>query len=356
MSATTTYNGNDTFHGWAASAKGAPLVLQEMTLKQWTEDDVEIKISHCGMCGSDDHYLCESWGPSTYPCVVGHEIVGTVTRVGKNVKYVKVGDRAGVGAQSGACQRCENCLTGNPNTCSDLKGFILTYGSRWPCGTPSYGGYADKWRGDQHFVFKVPDNMTNEIAATFFCAGITTYAPLKRTDVKAHSVVGVMGIGGLGHYGVLWAKAMGAKVIGMSHSDKKRDVALELGCDDYIVTSDKEDRKRYFKKMTHILCTGTSPDFQWEPYFDLLKVNGHFINVSLPKWDFPPFHTYDILKNQVFIHGSAIGSPNEIREMLKFAAEKNVRPWIQKYSMKDVNKAMENFRAGKPRFRFVLEN
>ncbi|KAI7903691.1 uncharacterized protein BX663DRAFT_507308 [Cokeromyces recurvatus] len=220
----------------------------------------------------------------------------------------------------------------------------------------AYGGYANKWRGDYRFVFKLPDDLPNDVAATFFCAGVTTYAPLKRTNVSSSSVVGVMGIGGLGHYGILWAKAMGAKVIGMSHSDRKREVALELGCDDYIITSDSEAMAKYQHKMTHILCTGTSPDFQWATYLALLRPNGHFINVSAPDWDFPGMNVMTLLLNQIFIHGSCIGSPAEIREMLDFAAKHNVRPWIQKYSMKDVNKALEDFRAGKPRFRYVLEN
>lgn len=266
---------------------------------------------------------------------------------------MKVGDRAGVGAQSGSCHECKNCLEGNENVCSNI---VLTYGSKWYCGTPSSGGYADKWRGDYRFAFKIPDNLSSEVASTFFCAGITTYAPLKRTNVDKNSTVGVMGIGGLGHYGILWAKAMGAKVVGMSHNEKKHDVALELGCDDYISTSSQEDMAKYNNTLTHILCTGTSPDFQWAPYFALLRVNGQFINVSAPNWNFPELSPLYLIMNQVNISGSAIGSPAEIEDMLEFAAEHNVRPWIDVFPMRDVNKVLDDFRAGKPRFRYVLEN
>lgn len=140
--------------------------------------------------------------------------------------------------------------------------FTGTYNGIWPNGDKSYGGYADKWRGDCRFVFKIPDNLSNEVACTYFCAGVTTYGPLKRHNVNADSVVGVMGIGGLGHYGIMWAKAMGATVVGMSHNDKKREVAAELGADDYIVTSDASDLARYKAKFSHILCTGTGQDFK----------------------------------------------------------------------------------------------
>lgn len=210
-------------------------------------------------------------------------------------------------------------------------------------------------RGDYRFVIKVPDNLPSEVAATFYCGGVTTYAPLKRANVGPNSVVGILGVGGLGHYGVLFAKAMGAKVIGMSHSDAKAEVAKELGCDDFIVTSSDESMAKYKKQLTHILCTGTSRDFTWNRFFTLLKANGHFINVSAPGWDFPQVGM-ELIRHQVNISGSMIGSPAEIVEMLEFAAEHNIRPWIKTYPMSKVNEAIQDFRDGKPRFRFVLEN
>lgn len=234
--------------------------------------------------------------------------------------------------------------------------FTGTYNGIWPNGDKSFGGYADKWRGDSRFVFKIPDSMTNEVACTFFCAGVTTYGPLKRHGVNKDSVVGVMGIGGLGHFGIIWAKAMGAKVVAMSHSDKKKEVAKELGADDFISTSDAEDMKKYKSELSHILCTGTGNDFKWETYTPLFRPNGIFINVGLPEWNFPEIRPMLLSMGQVTICGSAIGSPAEIEDMLIFAAKKNIKPWLTTYSMKDAPKAIEDFRAGKPRFRFVLEN
>lgn len=165
-----------------------------------------------------------------------------------------------------------------------------------------------------------------------------------------------MGVGGLGHYGILWAKAMGARVIAMSHSDKKKDVALELGADEYVTTSNEDELDKLKGEVTHILCTGTGQDFKWETYAKLFGPNGVFINVGLPSWNFPEIPPMLLAINQFNICGSAIGAPHEIEEMLKFASEKNVKPWIKKYPMKEAPQAVDDFNAGKPRFRFVLEN
>ncbi|GAN08231.1 NADP-dependent alcohol dehydrogenase [Mucor ambiguus] len=343
----------DHFTAWAGVAKGEPLKQIELKLKEWDDDSVEMEVSHCGICGSDIHTLDSDWSATKYPICVGHEIVGKVTRVGKNVTNLVVGDRAGVGAQSGSCGECTHCKEGMENVC--FGGSVGTYNGTWKCGTPSSGGYSNKWRGDYRFAFKVPDNLPSEVAATFFCGGATLFAPLKRHNVNSESVVGILGIGGLGHYGILFAKAMGAKVIGMSHSDAKAEVAKELGCDDFIVTSSDESMAKYKKQLTHIVCTGTSRDFSWNRFFTLLKANGHFINVSAPGWDFPQVGM-ELLRHQVNITGSMIASPAEIIEMLDFAAEHNIRPWIKTYPMSKVNEAIQDFRDGKPRFRFVLEN
>ncbi|KAI8365267.1 chaperonin 10-like protein [Radiomyces spectabilis] len=344
----------DTFHGWACPGKDQPLEWKELPLKAFDDDSVEMNVTHCGICGSDIHTMDSGWGPTDYPCVVGHEIVGLCTRVGKNVTNVKVGDRIGVGAQSGACLECDNCKGGDENICE--RKMIGTYNSRWPNGDKSFGGYADKWRGHYRFVFKVPDAMSNEVAATFFCAGVTTYAPLKRANVKPGDKVGVIGIGGLGHFAVQWAKAMGAKVVALSHSDRKRDDAKALGCEDTIVTSDKEAMKAQQGTFTHIICTNAANNFDWPLFLGLLKANGHFIMVALPETPLNGIPAGMLIMRQVTLSGSLIGSPRVIQEMLEFAAEHNVKPWLNKYSMKDCPEAVQAMRDGKARYRIILEN
>ncbi|KAI9010507.1 chaperonin 10-like protein [Phycomyces nitens] len=345
---------SDTFHGWACPGKDKPLEWTELPLKEFDDYAVEMNVTHCGICGSDIHTLDSGWCPTNYPCVVGHEITGVCTRVGKNVKRIKVGDRIGVGAQSGSCLKCESCKKGEENLCTG--GFVGTYDSHWPNGDKSFGGYADKWRGHEHFVFKVPDNMSNELAATFFCAGVTTYSPLKRFGVKPGDKVGVIGIGGLGHFGVQWAKAMGATVVALSHSDRKRADCKELGCHDYIVTSKKEEMDAQKGTFTHILSTSFGREFDWGHYLGLLKPNGHFIIVGIPEVPLSGIPALVLAMRQVSIVGSAIGSPAVIEDMLQFAAAHGVKPWISKYPMKEANEAVKAMREGKARYRFVLEN
>ncbi|ORY94376.1 chaperonin 10-like protein [Syncephalastrum racemosum] len=344
----------DTFHGWACTGKDEPLQWQELPLKAFDADTVEMKVSHCGICGSDLHTMDSGWGPTDYPCVVGHEIVGTATRVGENVKHIQVGDRIGVGAQSGSCLNCDRCKNDEENLCEN--GLIGTYNSRWQNGDKTFGGYADKWRGHQRFVFKVPDNMSNELAATFFCAGVTTYAPLKRYGCKAGDKVGVIGIGGLGHFAVQWAKAMGASVVALSSSDRKREDAKALGCDDYVVTSDADAMKKHSGSFTHIVCTSFAGCMDWAAYLSLMKANSHFIMVALPEEPLSGIPAGLLAIRQIALVGSCIGSPQTIEEMLEFAAKTGVKPWIQKYPLKDTPAAVQAMRDGKARYRIVLEN
>lgn len=277
-----------------------------------------------------------------------------VTKVGPNVKNIKVGDRVGIGAQCGSCLECTNCKNGLENIC-EVK-TVLTYNDRWQNGDKTYGGYATKWRGHQRFVFRIPDEMPNDIAATFLCAGVTTYAPLKRYGVKPGDKVGVIGIGGLGHFAVQWAKAMGAQVVALSSSDRKREDAKALGCDDYVITSDKDALNKHAGTFTHIVCTNFSNKFDWPMYLRLIKANGYFIMVALPEEPLKGIPAGLLAVRQISLVGSFIGSPNDIEDMLKFAAATGVRPWINKYSMKDAPAAVQAMRDGKPRYRIVLEN
>ncbi|KAI9317761.1 chaperonin 10-like protein [Dichotomocladium elegans] len=342
-----------TVHGWVCNGKDQPLVWSEQPRKTFDEDTVDLNITHCGICASDLFTLDSGWGKTDYPCIVGHEIVGVVTRVGKNVKNVQVGDRAGVGAQCMSCLQCHPCQHQHENLCPDMVG---TYNGRWPrTNERTFGGYADVWSGHYNFVFKIPDELPSEVAATFFCAGVTTYAPMKRYNVNSQSVVGVIGIGGLGHFAVQWGKALGAKVVALSHSDRKREDAKKLGCDDYFVTGEKESLARARQSLTHIICTSFGNNFDWGSILGLLKPGGVFIMVAIPSsnlTDIPPI----FVPRQLTLAGSCIGSPEEIREMLDFACKTGVRPWISKYPMTEAPEAVQAMRDGKARYRFVLEN
>ncbi|KAI8072936.1 chaperonin 10-like protein [Gongronella butleri] len=345
---------NDTFHGWACTEAGGPMKWTELPLKQFDSDTVEINVSHCGICGSDISTMDSGWGPTRYPCVVGHEICGTVTRIGDNVTRFAVGDRVGVGAQSGSCLKCDACQSGNEHLCQ--VGMVGTYNSKWPSGDKAFGGYSDKWRGHQHFVFKVPATMTNDICATFLCAGITTYSPLKRHGVQPGSRVGVRGLGGLGHFAIMWAKAMGAEVVCLSTSERKKPDALALGCTDFVVTTDRATMKKHRNTFTHIIDTTYDQNTSWVTLFSLLKVNSTFILVGIPESTIDGIHAGLLAAKQINFVGSMIGSPAMIEDMLAFADKHKIRPWITKYKMSQVPEAVQAFRDGKTRYRIVLEN
>lgn len=244
-----------------SSAKGN-MVWEEFTPKKWEESDVDIEISHCGICGSDLHTLRSGWGETPYPCCVGHEIVGRAVRVGSQVKHVKEGDRVGVGAQSDSClqrdgKKCDACASGNEQYCLEV---VNTFAGKHFNGGTSYGGYASHNRTPGHFVFQIPEGLPSELAAPMLCGGVTLYSPLKHYGCGPGKRVGIVGVGGLGHFGVLFAKALGADhVVGISRkADKKKDV-LKLGADAYLASDDKDWTKDYVNSLDLIISTVSSP-------------------------------------------------------------------------------------------------
>lgn len=197
------------FEGWQGHDPGSVkgnMKWGEYQPKPFEDNDVDIQITHCGVCGSDLHMLRSGWMPAPYPVVVGHEIVGKAVRVGSQVKDIKVGDRVGVGAQSSSCKQsdCEACGQGMDQHCQ-IAG-VDTYADNYPDGSKSWGGYANYSRVPDHFVFKIPDGLSSEEAAPMLCGGITVYAPLVENGAGPGKKVGIAGLGGLGHFGVVFAK------------------------------------------------------------------------------------------------------------------------------------------------------
>lgn len=356
-----------TFTGWVAHDATSPLTFTTFEPKPFTATDVEIKVTHCGICGTDMHTLRSGWGPADYPCVVGHEIIGTVTRLGSGVcklasspasRDIKLGDRVGIGAQSMSClnPECEACADGKENYCARMTG---TYNSRYPDKSKSYGGFATHWRGPAHFVFKIPDQLPSAEAAPLLCGGVTVFSPLVKHGAGPGKTVGIVGIGGLGHLGILFAKALGCdRVVGISRtSSKRKDTTEGLGADGFIATAeDQKWARNHSRSLDLIICTVSSDDMPFSQYLRLLKTDGTFVMVGVPEKPLPPLSAVTLIGKGVKVTGSSIGSPDDIRKMLQLAAEKRVLPWIQRRAMEDVNSALVDMHDGKARYRYVLEN
>lgn len=282
-------------------------------------------------------------------------------RVGSQVTHVKVGDRVGVGAQSDSCRnrtgKCAACSSGKENLCFN-KGRCDTYNGVYLNGGKSYGGYADYNRAPGHFVIKIPDGLSSAHAAPMLCGGITTYAPLKDNGCGPGKRVGIIGVGGLGHFGILWAKALGAdKVVGISRKNSKRDDVLKLGADEYIATDDNADwPKKYAATLDLIVCTVSSPQMPLRGYMALLSINGRFIQVGAPEDALPQIKAFDLILGARSIGGSLIGPPKQIEEMLQLAVDKDVKPWVEERPLSEANKAVLDLNDGLARYRYTLVN
>ncbi|KAH8114175.1 GroES-like protein [Phellopilus nigrolimitatus] len=345
--AQTTFKG----YGITDATKWKDFSVVEYPSKKWAETDVEIAITHCGVCGSDVHTLSSGWGAFDVPLVVGHEIAGMAVRVGSAVQGIKVGDRVGVGAQISSCYDCTLCKHDNENYCPKK---IDTYGDKYPDGVRTLGGYSTGIIADARYVFPIPDGVTSADASSMLCGGLTTYSPLVRNGAGPGKKVGVIGIGGLGHYAILFAKALGCEVYAFSHSSNKEADCRKMGVDHYVLDSPGFHDSLQYELDMIICCRDAAEGFPMNEYLSMLNVHGKFICVALPDKPFPPLTGFTLLNNGCYIGGSHIGSKAEAIAMLKLAAEKNIKPWIEEIPMKDCHKAIEGVLNGKPRYRYVL--
>ncbi|GAA0170224.1 hypothetical protein Leryth_023241 [Lithospermum erythrorhizon] len=338
--------------GYAARDSSGHLSPFDFSRRETGEKDVQFEVKYCGICHSDLHFIKNDWGFSQYPVVPGHEIAGVVTEVGKSVTKFKVGDHVGVGCLVGSCRTCESCKDDLENHCQKV---IQTYCGMNVDGTITYGGYSDIMVCDEHFVVRIPDSMKLEDAAPLLCAGITMYSPLKYFELgKPGKHIGVVGLGGLGHVGVKFAKALGAKVTVISTSPKKEKEALEhLGADSFLISTDPDQLQAAMGTLDGILDT-VSAAHPILPLVGMLKTNGKLIQLGAP--DKPlEIPVFPLLLGRKMIAGSGIGGLKETQEMLDFAAKHNITPDIEVISMDYVNTAMERLAKNDVKYRFVID-
>ena len=308
--------------------------------------------------------------PKYYPICVGHEIIGTVIRVGSKVTHVKAGDRVGVGAQADSCQNrpglrpsaasypsedCAECAAGQDSYCARA---VATYGSLHFTGDKAYGGYGRYHRCPGRFAIPVPELLESVHAASMLCAGITVYSPLRRWGVGPGKKVGVVGLGGLGHFAVLFANALGAdRVVAISRRANKREDALKLGADTYIATAEDESWVGENRStLDLVLCTVSSNDMPLNSYISLLKTGGTLVQLGIPHDGPLCVDSWGLIAGRKNVTGSLIGSPGEIAEMFELAVAKGIKPWVEKRSMKNANQAIVDMVDGKARYRYVLVN
>jgi uncharacterized zinc-type alcohol dehydrogenase-like protein len=333
-------------------AAGEDLVPWAFKRRDVGDHDVALEITHSGICHSDIHRAREEWQSQVFPMVPGHEIVGQVVAVGEKVSRFSVGQRVGVGVYIDSCRECKNCLAGEGNYCE--KGMIETFAGFESDGvTPTQGGYSNAIVVDENYVVSVPDALDSAAGAPLMCAGITVYAPLDRFEAGPGKRVGVMGLGGLGHLGVRFAKAMGAKVTVFSHSEGKRQDALDLGADHFVYTGDSELMESLSKSFDILLNTISAP-IDPAPYLSLLGLGGVFVFLGISGQAYP-VHAFDLLSQRRRIAGSTIGSVAQLQDMLEFAAEHGVESSVEVIPATEINAAWERVVNSDIRYRFVID-
>ena len=337
---------------FAAPSPTKPLEYYEFERREPTTTDVEISVHYCGVCHSDIHTARGDWGEITYPCIPGHEIVGIVSRVGSAVTKFKPGDRVGVGCMVNSCGKCEACQRGLENSC--FNGTVWTYSSKDPIDeSDTKGGYSTIMVAPENFVLNLPDNLEMSQAAPLLCAGITTYSPLRHWKVGPGMKVGVIGLGGLGHMGVKYAKSFGAEVWVLTSSPEKADAARSYGATGVIVTKEKDEMDKYAHYFDFLLDT-IPKGHDLAPYLQLLNVAGTICLVG-PIEPMPGFHSGNVINGQKSIAGSGIGGIKETQEMLEYSAKNNILPEIELIEIKDINKAWDNLTNKQMAKRYVID-
>ncbi len=336
--------------GSATSGLAPTLIPRREALPQ----DVQIDIQYCGVCHSDLHTVRNEWQavmPTAYPCVPGHEIVGHVVKVGREVKKFKEGDVVGVGCLVDSCRTCLSCREGLEQYCD---GPVLTYNSPDKhLGGVTYGGYSERIVVDEAFVLRIPDKLDLAATAPLLCAGITTYSPLRHWNVRKGQKVGVVGLGGLGHMAVKLANAFGANVVLFTTSPGKTADALRLGAHEVIISKNQTEMQKHLGSFDFILDT-VSAAHNLNTYLDLLKRDGTLTQVGAPVAPLP-VGVFSLLFRRRRLAGSLIGGIRETQEMLDFCAEHGITADIELIRVEQVNEAYERMLKSDVKYRFVVD-
>lgn len=337
---------------YASQSPGATPGPWEYEPRQPRPDDVSIEVLYCGVCHTDIHFVEDDWGMTTYPVVPGHEIIGRVTAVGSEVSRFKTGDMVGVGCLVDSCRECSSCDQGLEQYCT--QGVWTYNGTDRHDGKTTYGGYSEQLIVSDRFVVNLPEKLDPATAAPLLCAGITTYSPLRYVGVKPGDKVGVVGMGGLGHLGIKFAKAMGAEVTLFTRSQAKVEEGKRNGATHVVVSSDAEQMEQAAGSLNYILDT-VPVEHDLNPYLACLAVNGTYLLVGQLTPLEPPVNAMNLILGRRSILGSAIGGMPETQEMLDFCAENDITCDIEMLDIKNIGKAYERMKRSDVRYRFVID-
>lgn len=338
---------------YAADSQLAQFHRTTITRREPGPTEVFFDVKYAGICHSDIHTVRQEWGPVNYPIVPGHEIAGIVSKIGSKVTKFKVGDRVGVGCFVDSCGKCESCTNGDEQFCSGTPGAVFTYASTGRDGLPTAGGYSTGITVEQDYICKIPDALPLDAAAPLLCAGITTYAPLKRWGVGPGMKVAVVGLGGLGHMGVQIASAMGAEVHVISQTRSKEADALKFGAVALHPTSEDPTLAGVRGQFDFVLST-LSDGLPLDVLTSCLKTGGVLVIVGLPEKP-AELHLGGIVGGQKVIAGSMIGGIAATQEMLDFCAEHNIAAQVEVISGEEITAAYDKVVGSKVRYRYVID-
>lgn len=337
--------------GYAAQSPETDLAPWNFERREVGPHDVQITIAYCGVCHSDLHQIKNDWFPGIFPMVPGHEIVGTVTKVGDHVKKFKTGELAGVGTFVDSCRVCENCREGLEQYC--LVGNVQTYNGRGKDGVPTYGGYSNTIVVHEDFVLHISEKLSLAAVAPLLCAGITTYSPLRHWKVGKGHKLAVLGLGGLGHMAVKFGVAFGAEVTVLSTSASKEADAKKLGAHKFVATSDPAQVKGVRGYFDFILDT-VSAKHDMDFYVSMLRTDGTHICVGAPS-DPMSLRVFSIMGGRKSVAASGTGGIAETQEMLDFCAKHGIVSDIEMIDIKDITSAYARMLKGDVRYRFVID-
>lgn len=328
---------------WAAIERGRALTEWSYECPSLGMHEALIRVAACGLCHSDIHMIDNDWAQSRYPLVPGHEVVGTVLKVGSAVANVEVGMRVGVGWQRSSCLACDDCLRGNENCCDRIKSVI----------GDGYGGFADHLVMDSRFCFALPDAIATEHAGPLMCGGITVYGGLRAAGLSSGQRVGIVGIGGLGHLAVQFASRLGNQVTVFTGSESKAEEAAKLGASDAILLRSGKPSIRPTRQF-HLILSTVPVALPLEPYLDMLATDGALCLVGVPNEPLS-VPAFSLLAKRRRLLGSPIGGRAQMREMLDLAARLGVRPVIEEFPLEQVNTAIAKVRDNTIRYRAVVK-